>query len=470
MFQKESMIKQYIFMFVDICMLTIALLVSNLLRYHRLDLFRFQNLYLLTYYLSVAACLISNAFLQLNHKIFDRGIYQELIAVMKSSISIAIVILTYLYLSQRAIDYSRLQLSYFIIFYTLFDYIGHLAVKKYISTTYRKTRSCRKIMLITTSNRVQEILEKLKKTNNWYFELAYITLLDVDRTGEQIENIPIIGTKTNMLQNSREIALDGVFINVSYTAGFDVHWALREFMSMGVSVHVNIDALELDMSQKIIENLGFFKVVSYTNTLRDPIQMILKKMMDKLGAMIGLFLTLLVCIVLVPAIKLDSPGPVIFAQTRVGKNGRKFRMYKFRSMYLDAEARKAELQGQNEMSGAMFKMTDDPRITKVGKFIRKYSIDELPQFYNVLIGDMSLVGTRPPTVDEVEQYAVNQKRRLSVTPGMTGVWQTSGRSEIYDFDEIVKLDLEYIDKWSIGLDLKLLFKTIIVCFRGSGAK
>ena len=122
------------------------------------------------------------------------------------------------------------------------------------------------------------------------------------------------------------------------------------------------------------------------------------------------------------------------------------------------------------MQGSMFKITNDPRITKVGKFIRKYSMDELPQFYNVLKGDMSLVGTRPPTVEEVQKYKIEQKRRLSVTPGMTGLWQTSGRSEIYDFDEIVKLDLEYIDKWSIGLDIKLLVKTIVVCVKGDGAK
>jgi lipopolysaccharide/colanic/teichoic acid biosynthesis glycosyltransferase len=192
--------------------------------------------------------------------------------------------------------------------------------------------------------------------------------------------------------------------------------------------------------------------------------------MDILGAVVGLLITGIVSIIVVPAIKLDSPGPAIYAQMRVGKNGRHFKMYKFRSMYLDADARKAELMAHNEMQGAMFKMENDPRITKVGKFIRKYSIDELPQFYNVLKGDMSLVGTRPPTVDEVEKYRVEQKRRLSVTPGMTGLWQVSGRSDIYDFDEIVKLDLNYIDQWSVQLDIKLIFKTIAVCFKGSGAK
>ena len=169
-------------------------------------------------------------------------------------------------------------------------------------------------------------------------------------------------------------------------------------------------------------------------------------------------------------IMLESPGPMFFKQDRVGKNGRIFKMYKFRSMYKDAEARKAELMEQNEMDGLMFKMKDDPRITKIGKFIRKTSIDEFPQFINVLIGDMSLVGTRPPTVDEYQQYSSYHKRRLSIKPGVTGLWQVSGRSEITDFEEIVRLDCEYIDTWNMGLDIKILFQTIKVLFTGKGAE
>ena len=139
-------------------------------------------------------------------------------------------------------------------------------------------------------------------------------------------------------------------------------------------------------------------------------------------------------------------------------------------MYVDAEERKKELMEKNEMDGLMFKMTEDPRITKVGKFIRKTSIDELPQFFNVLKGDMSLIGTRPPTIDEFEQYQSHHKRRLSIKPGITGMWQVSGRSDIQDFEEIVRLDCEYIDNWSPALDIKILFKTVKVVLMGSGAK
>ena len=145
-------------------------------------------------------------------------------------------------------------------------------------------------------------------------------------------------------------------------------------------------------------------------------------------------------------------------------------MYKFRSMYRDAEERKQELMKQNEMNGLMFKMKDDPRITKVGRFIRRTSIDEFPQFYNVLKGDMSLVGTRPPTVGEFKQYSNYHKRRLSMKPGITGIWQVSGRSDVTDFEEIVRLDCSYIDNWSLGLDLKILARTVLIVLRHEGAR
>ena len=177
----------------------------------------------------------------------------------------------------------------------------------------------------------------------------------------------------------------------------------------------------------------------------------------------------IIAVVAIP-LKLESPGPLFFKQRRVGLNGRYFTMYKLRSMYVDAEERKKELMAKNEMNGLMFKMEDDPRITKVGKFIRKTSIDELPQFINVLCGQMSLVGTRPPTVDEYRQYESHHKRRLSMKPGITGMWQACGRSNIENFEDVVRMDVQYIDNWSLKLDIQLLFKTVGVVFTGKGAK
>ena len=218
-----------------------------------------------------------------------------------------------------------------------------------------------------------------------------------------------------------------------------------------------------------IETFGNRPVVSYSKTSIDFRQEMVKRAIDIVGSLVGLIITAVVTPFVALAIRIESPGPIFFAQERVGKNGRRFKIYKFRSMYIDAEERKKELMEKNQMSGLMFKMDDDPRITKVGKFIRKTSIDELPQFYNILIGQMSLVGTRPPTVDEFNQYNLYYKRRLSMTPGLTGMWQVSGRSSITDFDEVVKLDLEYIDNWSVGLDIKILFMTVVTVLFRRGA-
>ena len=208
----------------------------------------------------------------------------------------------------------------------------------------------------------------------------------------------------------------------------------------------------------------------------------LKRVFDIICGLLGSILTLVICIFIGPAIYIASPGPIFFSQERVGKNGKKFKMYKFRSMYLDAEERKAELMKDNKLGdGKMFKIDFDPRVignkvmpdgshkTGIGEFIRKTSLDEFPQFYNVLKGDMSIVGTRPPLISETNLYDYQHFARLTIKPGITGMWQVSGRSEITDFDEVVKLDKYYIENWNLGLDIEILLKTVLVVVCKKGA-
>ena len=224
------------------------------------------------------------------------------------------------------------------------------------------------------------------------------------------------------------------------------------------------------MSGEVNQNVAFVKKQDGSVVLNDhPFYLFAKRSIDILGALLGILLLSLLFIVVALLIKMEDPkGPVFFTQKRVGLNGREFKMFKFRSMVSDAEERLKELLKYNEVSGAMFKMKDDPRITKIGKFIRKTSIDELPQLFNVLKGEMSLVGPRPPLPREVEVYSDYDKQRLMVIPGCTGLWQATARNSV-GFEEMVELDLEYIKKRSILFDIKIILKTVLVLFGSKDA-
>ncbi|MBD1854116.1 MULTISPECIES: exopolysaccharide biosynthesis polyprenyl glycosylphosphotransferase [Leptolyngbya] len=202
-------------------------------------------------------------------------------------------------------------------------------------------------------------------------------------------------------------------------------------------------------------------------SMHPSIQSRIKRLMDIAGALVGLTITALLFVPIAIAIKLDSPGDVLFSQTRCGHLGRHFRVWKFRSMVTDAEQLKSQVQNENE--GAFFKNANDPRITRVGQFLRKTSLDEFPQFWNVLRGEMSLVGTRPPLPEEVERYEVPNWQRLDVKPGITGEWQVHGRSQIRNFEEVIQLDLRYQQRWSLKYDLHLLLKTVAVLLKKDSA-
>ena len=192
-----------------------------------------------------------------------------------------------------------------------------------------------------------------------------------------------------------------------------------------------------------------------------------KRLIDILGAVVGLVITAMVAIPVAIATQLDDPGPILYSQMRCGLNGRYFRIWKFRSMVVNADKMKHLVE--NQAKGQIFKNENDPRITKIGRFLRRTSLDELPQFWNVLLGEMSLVGTRPPTIDEVSKYESHHWERLKVKPGITGEWQANGRSSVKDFEDIVQMDIQYQRKWSIGYDINLILKTIVVVLNKSGA-
>jgi lipopolysaccharide/colanic/teichoic acid biosynthesis glycosyltransferase len=223
----------------------------------------------------------------------------------------------------------------------------------------------------------------------------------------------------------------------------------------------------LDRTQDAKSSRPDLLFVAEAEALHPSVTSKFKRVIDIVGASIGLLMTVLIAIPIAIAIQLDNPGPILYSQVRCGVKGRTFQIWKFRSMVANADQLKHLVK--NEAKGNIFKSKEDPRITRIGKFLRRTSLDELPQFWNVLCGDMSLVGTRPPTVDEVKRYESHHWKRLDVKPGITGEWQANGRSNVTDFEDIVAMDLEYQRRWSIAYDLKLIFQTIWVVFNKHGA-
>ncbi|MBR6626496.1 MAG: sugar transferase [Lachnospiraceae bacterium] len=300
----------------------------------------------------------------------------------------------------------------------------------------------------------------LEKTSIQMNPVGYIA---VDATGTDDE-ANYIGKLEDLEEIIREYNVDQVYI--IQREGEQLKFTQKNIdlcVTMGVTVRIVIGLYKRRGASSYVSTVGTYPIITYHTISLNVAEQMVKRITDIIGGLVGVILFSPIMLVTAIAIKLDSKGPVLFKQVRIGQNGRKFVIYKFRSMRVDAESRKKELMAKNEIQGGvMFKMKDDPRITKVGKVIRKLSIDELPQFFNVIQGTMSLVGTRPPTPDEVEKYKRDQWRRISIKPGITGMWQVNGRSNIDNFDDIVSLDVEYIDNWSLWLDIKIMIKTVLV--------
>ena len=354
--------------------------------------------------------------------------------------------------------------------------LGRIYCKAVILNYYDKDKNKIRLLIFANKTNALTAMRRLAASRLCRYELIALAIVDGETEQTELNLIRYRDGRSYMVTESADIdeymkrqAIDEALLSLPNSSREYISSLLKTLQSMGIVAHVAANSLGLSEEAKQVGELGNYRVLTYGTRIFTPAELFIKRAMDICGGLTGLLITGILSIFVVPAICLESPGPAIFKQIRVGKNGRKFAIYKFRSMYMDAEERKRELMEKNEMNGLMFKIKDDPRITRTGRFIRKTSIDEFPQFLNVLKGDMSLVGTRPPTVDEFEQYEEHHKRRLSLKPGITGMWQVSGRSDIQDFEDVVRMDLEYIDNWSVWLDIKILIQTVFVVFSHKGA-
>jgi exopolysaccharide biosynthesis polyprenyl glycosylphosphotransferase len=278
-------------------------------------------------------------------------------------------------------------------------------------------------------------------------------------------------TVAQLVQVLHEHSVNGVILSAKHAYFEQVEEAIHACELEGVEAWLIADFFKTQLSRTTFDDFYGQPVMVFRTTPETGWQSTLKRPFDLLGSTFVLVLLSPMYLIIALLIKFTSPGPILFRQQRSGLNGRPFTIYKFRTMTADAEDRKKELADRNEMKGPVFKVTNDPRVTPIGRFLRKYSIDEFPQFFNVFRGEMSLVGPRPLPVDEVKRFDdFSHRRRLSVKPGLTCLWQVSGRNNVVDFKDWVRLDLEYIDNWSLWLDLKIIWRTVPVVLGGVGAK
>lgn len=474
MYRKRNQLMEIAVCLADGAAVLFSLCVAGMLRYQTLEGFaQAENIRVLCSVMLVTH-VAAFYFMKVYDDFFKRGRYRELLLSVKYNFILTAGATLLGFGLKSGVFVSRLVMGYFFVLNVFMIWLVHLFIRNRERVFRWSHKKETNILIVTSADRLEKILERFRRSKETSWNVAGIVLMGEEQVPETILGIPVVSDKEDAyLEYATLHVVDEVFIQVDEIHEKETFLKnmILEFEKMGVVVNLNLDLFDLGLTgEKRIYNLEQYHVIAFSSRLFDYRMVLVKRIIDIFGACIGMVITVLVGIVLAPFLLLESPGPLVFKQKRVGVNGRVFEFYKFRSMYADAEDRKKELMKQNEMQGLMFKMENDPRITKVGAFIRKTSIDELPQFWNVLKGDMSLVGTRPPTLDEYQQYNYYQKRRISFRPGITGLWQISGRSDIKDFDEVVKLDLEYIDNWSLLLDFKIIFKTILVVFRGSGAR
>ncbi|MBQ2974722.1 MAG: sugar transferase [Clostridia bacterium] len=434
--------------------------------------FGFSFPYKESYYLQISVLLLViniciAFFAQSYDDIMRRSVAQECYSVVKHNALTIGGLLLYLYLTKQNEEMSRLFFTYLVIISFIFMWISRGVYKKVMLKSINKhPEKHHSVIILAKSKHVKKILDNLKKSG---WRAAGICLVDRDAQGEELEGIPVVANLDNLLEYIKGNVVDGLLIGVKRNTEVPSNLA-DVCLEMGVSTHILLNQPELG-GETVVNNVGDMSVLTRSVRITSARQLLVKRLFDIVAGFFGIIVTAICFVFIAPIIYIKDPGPIFFSQTRVGKNGRKFKIYKFRSMYKDAEERKKELMAQNKIAdGMMFKMDDDPRIIKgIGHFIRDFSIDELPQFWNVFKGEMSFIGTRPPTVEEYEKYDYHHKVRLSIKPGITGMWQTSGRSNITDFEQVVSLDAYYIVNWSFALDLKILFKTIKVVLKKDGA-
>lgn len=420
--------------------------------------------------------------------VLRRGMWKELRSCLYSAVVLALATMAYLFMMKLGEDCSRLVLVATFVFYFLLNLGGRLLWKA-VLRHHGGSRSSASMLVAANRDNLRQVLAQLRESPYGVPTVTGVVLLDEAGPWhpETLEDLPVVANRDNLEDYICSNWVDELLVAGEEGESPDQSQSLLrqldKIAASGVVVH-RIIAMDLQESGRtqLVENFAGYTVLTDSVKIVSLRQAVVKRTMDICGGLVGCLICGLAMLVVGPMIYIQSPGPIIFKQKRVGRNGKIFTIYKMRSMVMDAEAQKQALMKENRNAdGMMFKLDFDPRIIGakrlpdgrvkkgIGNFIRDWSIDELPQFFNVLKGDMSLVGTRPPTLDEWEKYHLHHRARMAFRPGITGLWQVSGRSKITDFDQVVKLDMRYISNWDVGLDLRILLETVKVVLGRKGA-
>ncbi|SDI03491.1 exopolysaccharide biosynthesis polyprenyl glycosylphosphotransferase [Pseudobutyrivibrio sp. 49] len=469
--KKKFWAKHWDIILLDTIAALLAMIIALFFRFERIlfwDVIPHEYIYENIMIMIVFASVLNAALRDPYTGIVHRNKWQELKAVVIHSFVNLCGILIFLYAFRYSNRISRVVILSWFVLMVFIMFAVRIVFKRIVRVRKHDDSLKSSMLVIADSSTINHCLSQLAASDYVEYKVVGCAIIDKDWVGKKIQGVPVVGDCDSVFEYIRTHVVDEVFIDGKNR--YSEELLAERLTDLGCTVHISLIHTEHLMKNRAIEYYGDYITMTTSMHMATNREAFCKRTIDILGSLVGLLISAVAFVFIAPVIKIQAPGPVFFSQTRIGKNGRRFKFYKFRSMYTDAEERKKELMDQNEMNGLMFKMENDPRIFPAGHFIRKYSIDELPQFWNVLIGDMSLVGTRPPTENEFVQYELHHKARLASRPGLTGMWQVSGRSDITDFEEVVALDTEYIKNWSLGLDLQIILKTIAVVLKGSGSK
>lgn len=451
----------------DVISLIGCFLVAYYLRHDNLSGFFNSSSYRTLLLMIIMIDLILVFFTQPYKNILRRSNINEIRYSITNTLYNFLLVSFVLVLTKTSALYSRIIISTTYIMYLFTSFVIRCLWKQHIrrESVVASTNSDSKLLVITDSKNIDRVIDSINKYNYSMYEICGLCILDKNMKDEEIEGYKVVANKKDVMSYICVNWIDEVYVAMEYSKV--PSFIFDGLAAAGVTTNIMIGHIEeFEGREQIVKKMFNTAILNSSIKSRTNLQIFMKRLMDIAGGLIGSAITLLLTVFIGPAIYLKSPGQIFYKQKRIGQNGRRFNMYKFRSMVTNADELKADLMKQNRIKdGMMFKVKDDPRIIPgVGEFIRKTSLDEFPQFFNVLKGDMSLVGTRPPTVDEWKKYKLEHRIRMAIKPGITGMWQVNGRSKITDFDKVIEYDTRYINNWSIWLDIEILFKTVLVLF------